>query len=56
MSVIFGAFAVGQSSSFLPDFAEGKIATNRLFKLIDSVPKIDSSNPDGTVIVSLTNF
>jgi len=50
MSVIFGAFAVGQSSSFLPDFAEGKIATNRLFKLIDSVPKIDSSNPDGTVI------
>jgi len=50
MAVIFGAFAVGQSSSFVPDFAEAKIATNRLFKLIDQVPKIDSSNMDGKVI------
>ena len=52
MAVIFGAVAVGQSSSYLPDISEAKIATNRLFKLIDSVPSIDSSDKSGKTIVS----
>nr|XP_039263789.1 ATP-dependent translocase ABCB1-like isoform X2 [Styela clava] len=47
MAVIFGAFAVGQTSSFAPDYAQAKISTNRLFKLLDRVPEIDSYSPEG---------
>ena len=56
MAVIFGAVAVGQSSSYLPDISEAKIATNRLFKLIDSVPSIDSSDMNGKTIVSWLTY
>uniref|UniRef100_H2YJX4 Bile salt export pump n=1 Tax=Ciona savignyi TaxID=51511 RepID=H2YJX4_CIOSA len=47
MAVIFGAFAVGQTSSFAPDYAAAKIAATRLFKLLDKVPTIDSENKSG---------
>ena len=53
MAVIFGAFAVGQTSSFAPDYAQAKISTNRLFKLLDRVPEIDSYNVEGQQPVSL---
>nr|XP_018672478.2 multidrug resistance protein 1A-like isoform X1 [Ciona intestinalis] len=49
MAVIFGAFAVGQTSSFAPDFAAARIAANRLFKLLDRVPEIDSYSKEGKV-------
>merc|ERR1712136_659796 len=47
MAVIFGAMAVGQASSFAPDYAEAKLAANRLFKLFDRVPEIDIDDESG---------
>nr|CAB3219617.1 multidrug resistance protein 1A-like [Phallusia mammillata] len=47
MAVIFGAFAVGQTSSFAPNLADAKIAATRMFKLFDRVPEIDSYSEDG---------
>ena len=52
MAVIFGAFAVGQTSSFAPDFATAKISAARLFKLLDRVPSIDSYDKEGLQPVS----
>uniref|UniRef100_H2ZR94 Bile salt export pump n=1 Tax=Ciona savignyi TaxID=51511 RepID=H2ZR94_CIOSA len=49
MAVIFGAFAVGQTSSFAPDYAAARIAANRMFKLLDRVPLIDSEDKSGQV-------
>ena len=51
MAVIFGAFAVGQTSSFAPDYAQAKISASRLFKLLDRVPEIDSENKEGATPV-----
>lgn len=53
MAVIFGAFAVGQTSSFAPDYAQAKISTNRLFKLLDREPEIDSYSLEGLQPVSI---
>uniref|UniRef100_F6URM6 Multidrug resistance protein 1A n=1 Tax=Ciona intestinalis TaxID=7719 RepID=F6URM6_CIOIN len=53
MAVIFGAFAVGQTSSFAPDYAAAKIAASRLFKLFDRKPSIDSYNKGGATPVSV---
>merc|ERR1712136_370948 len=47
VAVIFGAMAVGQASSFAPDYAEAKLAANRLFKLFDRVPEIDIDDESG---------
>ncbi|XP_076808163.1 ATP-dependent translocase ABCB1-like [Clavelina lepadiformis] len=47
MAVIFGAFAVGQTSSFAPDYAQARISAGRLFKLLDREPAIDSYSTEG---------
>ncbi|CAK8684913.1 unnamed protein product [Clavelina lepadiformis] len=47
MAVIFGAFAVGQTSSFAPDYAQAKISAARMLKLLDRVPFIDSYSTKG---------
>ena len=52
MAVIFGAFAVGQTSSFAPDYAQARISAARLFKLLNRVPEIDSDNDGGMKPVS----
>uniref|UniRef100_H2ZR93 Bile salt export pump n=1 Tax=Ciona savignyi TaxID=51511 RepID=H2ZR93_CIOSA len=54
MAVIFGAFAVGQTSSFAPDYAAARIAANRMFKLLDRVPLIDSEDKSGQRYFSST--
>lgn len=56
MAVIFGAFAVGQTSSFAPDYAQAKISTARLFKLLDREPEIDSYSAEGEQPVSCFDF
>ena len=56
MAVIFGAFAVGQTSSFAPDFAQAKISAARLLKLFDRQPEIDNYNEEGLVPVCLLFF
>lgn len=56
MAVIFGAFAVGQVSSFAPDYAEAGIAAARMFKLLDRRPEIDSYDPRGKSPVRFVVF
>lgn len=52
-AVIFGAMAVGQNSSFAPDYAEGKVSAKRMFKLFDSKTKIDAYDNTGHRPVSI---
>ncbi|XP_009876034.1 PREDICTED: multidrug resistance protein 1-like [Apaloderma vittatum] len=46
-AVVFGAMALGQSSSFAPDYAKAKISAAHLFLLFESVPSIDSYSEEG---------
>ncbi|XP_030300430.1 ATP-dependent translocase ABCB1 isoform X2 [Calypte anna] len=46
-AVVFGAMALGQSSSFAPDYAKAKISAAHLFMLFESVPSIDSYSEEG---------
>ncbi|XP_050564999.1 ATP-dependent translocase ABCB1-like [Cygnus atratus] len=46
-AVVFGAMALGQSSSFAPDYAKAKIAAAHLFVLFERVPLIDSYSEEG---------
>uniref|UniRef100_A0A8V0XG86 ATP binding cassette subfamily B member 1 n=2 Tax=Gallus gallus TaxID=9031 RepID=A0A8V0XG86_CHICK len=46
-AVVFGAMALGQTSSFAPDYAKAKISAAHLFVLFNRVPPIDSYREDG---------
>ncbi|KAK2531311.1 multidrug resistance protein 1 [Columba livia] len=46
-AVVFGAMALGQSSSFAPDYAKAKMSAAHLFLLFERVPSIDSYSEDG---------
>uniref|UniRef100_H2ZPC0 Bile salt export pump n=1 Tax=Ciona savignyi TaxID=51511 RepID=H2ZPC0_CIOSA len=46
-AVIFGAMAVGQNSSFAPDYAEAKVSARRMFALFDRKPEIDVYSDKG---------
>ncbi|OXB67674.1 hypothetical protein ASZ78_015206 [Callipepla squamata] len=46
-AVVFGAMALGQASSFAPDYAKAKISAAHLFVLFGRVPSIDSYCEDG---------
>ena len=46
-AVIFGAMAVGQNSTFAPDYAEAKMSAQRMFALFDKKPSIDSYSKTG---------
>ncbi|XP_065587378.1 ATP-dependent translocase ABCB1-like isoform X2 [Cyrtonyx montezumae] len=46
-AVVFGAMALGQTSSFAPDYAKAKISAAHLFVLFGRVPPIDSYCEDG---------
>ena len=52
MAVVFGALSVGQASSFAPNYAKAKLSANRIFAILDRVPKIDNYSQDGTKPVS----
>ncbi len=51
-ALIFGTLAVGQASSFAPNYAKAKISANRIFALLDREPLIDSYSEDGERLVS----
>ena len=53
-AVIFGAMAVGQNSSFAPDYAEAKMSASRMFALFEKVPTIDAYSDEGHKPVSMT--
>ncbi|KAM6277328.1 ATP-dependent translocase ABCB1-like [Spheniscus humboldti] len=46
-AVVFGAMALGQSSSFAPDYAKAKMSAAHLFMLFERVPSIDSYSEEG---------
>ncbi|XP_078702922.1 ATP-dependent translocase ABCB1-like isoform X6 [Branchiostoma floridae x Branchiostoma belcheri] len=46
-AIIFGAMAIGQASSFAPDYAKAKSSATRMFQLFDREPAIDSSSEEG---------
>ncbi|XP_078094662.1 ATP-dependent translocase ABCB1-like isoform X2 [Mustelus asterias] len=49
-AIVFGAVAIGQSSSFAPDYAKAKVAAMNLFALFERVPLIDSYSTDGLTL------
>ena len=52
MAIIFGAFAVGQTSSFAPDYAQAKVSAARMLKLFNRTPPIDCYSTEGSKPVS----
>ncbi|NXX73468.1 MDR1A protein, partial [Urocolius indicus] len=46
-AVVFGAMALGQTSSFAPDYAKAKTSAAHLFQLFETVPSIDSYSEEG---------
>ncbi|XP_006891548.1 PREDICTED: multidrug resistance protein 1 [Elephantulus edwardii] len=46
-AIVFGAMAVGQVSSFAPDYAKAKVSASHIIKIIEQVPLIDSYSTGG---------
>ncbi|XP_066441351.1 ATP-dependent translocase ABCB1 [Eleutherodactylus coqui] len=46
-AIVFGAMALGQTSSFTPDYAKAKISAAHIFNLLERQPLIDSYSTDG---------
>lgn len=52
-AVVFGAMAVGQVSSFAPDYAKAKISASHIIGILEKIPLIDSYSTEGLKPVSL---
>ncbi|KAG7330976.1 hypothetical protein KOW79_004945 [Hemibagrus wyckioides] len=46
-ALVISGTALGRASSFTPDYAKAKIAAAQFFKLLDRVPKINTSQMEG---------
>ncbi|KAG8443194.1 hypothetical protein GDO86_011850 [Hymenochirus boettgeri] len=46
-AVVFGAMALGQTSSFAPDYSKAMISAAQIFSLLEREPLIDSYSSDG---------
>ncbi|XP_052575723.1 ATP-dependent translocase ABCB1 isoform X2 [Peromyscus californicus insignis] len=46
-AVVFGAMAVGQVSSFAPDYAKAKVSASHIIMIIEKFPEIDSYSTEG---------
>ncbi|EGC33591.1 ABC transporter B family protein [Dictyostelium purpureum] len=46
-AIVMSAIGIGQASSFAPDLAKAKVAAISVFKLIDTLSKIDPSSEEG---------
>uniref|UniRef100_A0A8C8SGP0 ATP binding cassette subfamily B member 4 n=1 Tax=Pelusios castaneus TaxID=367368 RepID=A0A8C8SGP0_9SAUR len=46
-AIVFGAMALGQTSSFTPDYAKAKMSAAHLFMLFEIVPLIDNYSDEG---------
>uniref|UniRef100_A0A452DYE3 Multidrug resistance protein 1 n=1 Tax=Capra hircus TaxID=9925 RepID=A0A452DYE3_CAPHI len=46
-AVVFGAMAVGQVSSFSPDYAKAKVSAAHVINIIENTPLIDSYSTEG---------
>ncbi|XP_048366711.1 ATP-dependent translocase ABCB1 isoform X2 [Sphaerodactylus townsendi] len=45
--IVFGAMALGQTSSFTPDYAKAKVSAAHMFQLFERVPSIDNYSEGG---------
>ncbi|XP_023564485.1 multidrug resistance protein 1-like [Octodon degus] len=46
-AIVFGAMAVGQVSSFAPDYAKAKVSASHIIMITEKVPAIDSYSTEG---------
>ncbi|XP_058153055.1 ATP-dependent translocase ABCB1 isoform X2 [Dasypus novemcinctus] len=46
-AIVFGAMAVGQVSSFAPDYAKAKVSAAHIIMIIEKIPLIDSYSTEG---------
>ncbi|KAL1777500.1 multidrug resistance protein 1 isoform X1 [Sigmodon hispidus] len=46
-AIVFGAMAVGQVSSFAPDYAKAKVSASHIIMIIEKAPEIDSYSTEG---------
>ncbi|XP_044802489.1 ATP-dependent translocase ABCB1 isoform X2 [Bubalus bubalis] len=46
-AIVFGAMAVGQVSSFAPDYAKAKVSAAHVISIIEKTPLIDSYSTEG---------
>ncbi|XP_062957114.1 ATP-dependent translocase ABCB1 [Cynocephalus volans] len=46
-AIVFGAMAVGQVSSFAPDYAKAKVSASHIIMIIEKLPLIDSYSTEG---------
>ncbi|GAB1289405.1 ATP-dependent translocase ABCB1 [Apodemus speciosus] len=46
-AIVFGAMAVGQVSSFAPDYAKAKVSASHIIRIIEKTPEIDSYSTEG---------
>ncbi|XP_067862964.1 ATP-binding cassette, sub-family B (MDR/TAP), member 4 isoform X2 [Heptranchias perlo] len=51
-AIVFGAMALGQTSSFAPDYAKAKMSAAQVCMLLEQVPSIDSYSDAGDVPVA----
>ena len=51
-AIIFSAQAVGQASSFAPDYGKAKVAAGAIFSLLERIPDIDVYSTAGQKMVS----
>ncbi|XP_053548248.1 ATP-dependent translocase ABCB1-like [Bombina bombina] len=49
-AIIFAAMNVGQSSSLAPDYGKAKVSAQRIMKLLDRKPEIDSYSEEGDML------
>ncbi|KAG0426211.1 hypothetical protein HPB47_026670 [Ixodes persulcatus] len=54
--VILGTAMIGQAVSYSPDYHKAKAAAQRIFRLIDRVPKIDFMDKSGITMQSIRGF
>lgn len=52
-SIMFAAINIGQSTSLAPDYGKAKLSAQRIFKLLDRKPLMDSYSEEGE---KLSNF
>ena len=55
-SVVFGAMAIGQASSFAPDASKAQASAVNIFQLLDSEPAIDVEKTDGLKLQEVYKF
>ncbi|KAL3831651.1 hypothetical protein ACJMK2_023379 [Sinanodonta woodiana] len=53
-AIIFGGMIMGQNAATSQDLNKAKLATARLFAIIDRVPSIDSASPEGRISTSFS--